>query len=436
LVFTVACVIPAWYLGRELDRRSWVTRVVLAAGVAFAPSLLIRHDLKQYSAEALSSLVVLWLLARLEARWSRRRLVVLCVVLAASTLLSNASMYLGPAVLVALGAVLAVRKDAGRLKEWGVAAATTLFVDLVVLLVIDRPGDTPTLRTYWTSFYIPTSDGLATALRFVHLRAAIEFQSVGLGPSLAVAGLVVAGLVTLARTGFWATALVVPVAAVEQLAMAGAHRYPLWDPRTSTWFSVLLTVLALVGVTGLARASWHLLRQTRHPAGVLLGMAAGLAVLLVVVGLAGPYRDAARTAMATTTPLEDVQGQVRTIAAQARPGDVVLANVDAGFGMGVYWPAQPQFVFRQARLDTFRIAYLPSDRVVVAATLSAPAEAASVREAVALAAPRHGRIWVVFSHVHGPELVTFTGTMLGYGRLSLPPGQHGLEPVRLLTPGG
>ncbi len=359
LAFTVAAVVPAWYLGREIDRNGWLTRVVLATGVAFAPALLVRHDLKQYTAEAFAALIVLWLLARLEAEWSRRRLVVLGATLAASTLLSNGAMFLGPAVLVCLALVLIVRRDARRLGQLAVVGVATLAFDLVVFLVVDRPADTPSLQAYWTAFYIPTSDGIGNALHFIHFRAGAELQSVGLGPSLVVVALVVAGMVTLVRTGFPALALVAPATTVEQLLASGAHRYPLWDPRTSTWFSVLLTVMALIGVTGAARAAWSLLRRRRSTGGFYLGLAGMLAVVLLVASLAGPYLQAARVAVDTTTPLEDVHGQVQTIEAERRPGDVIVANTDAGFGLSIYWPAQPQLVSDQARLETFRITYPP-----------------------------------------------------------------------------
>jgi hypothetical protein len=434
LAFTVAAVVPAWYLGREIDRYGWLTRVVLAAGVAFAPAMLVRHDLKQYTAEAFDALIVVWLLARLEAEWSRRRLVVLAAALAASTLLSNGAMFLGPAVLACLALVLAVRRDVRRLGELARVGLATLAFDLIVFFAVDRQADTPSLRAYWTAFYIPTSDGIANALHFIHFRAGAELQSVGLGPSLVVVALVVAGMVTLVRTGFPALALVVPATAVEQLVAAGAHRYPLWDPRTSTWFSVLVTVMALIGVSGVTRAAWSRLRRPRSTAGFSLGLAGMLAVVLLVAGLAGPYLQAARVAVDTTTPLEDVRGQVQTIEAEQRPGDVVVANTDAGFGLSIYWPAQPLLVSDQARLETFRITYPPADRVVVAATISTVAEINAVRTAVAMAGTSPGaRVWVVMSHWHPVERATMIAALLRYGTLSVPPGQHGRERVLLLT---
>jgi hypothetical protein len=112
----------------------------------------------------------------------------------------------------------------------------------------------------------------------------------------------------------------------------------------------------------------------------------------------------------------------------------VVANVDAGFGLGVYWPAQPELVAADARLNTFRVTYPPADRVVVAVTISTAAEVEAVQTAVRMAAATpSGRVWVVLSHWHVPERATMVATLLRYGTLTTPAGQHGTERVQLLT---
>ena len=434
LVFTAACVIPAWLLGRELDPGHRLTAVVLGVTVALAPALLARHDLKQYTAETFTTLVLAWLIARLERCWSTRRLVALAVVLATSTLLSNASMFLAVAVLVGLAGPLALRRSWPRLRQLGIVGLGIVAFDALVFVLVDRPGDTPALRAYWAGSYVPLHSGVADALHFLHFQAGAELQAVGLGPSLVAAALIVLGLVVLVRSGFAALALVVPLVAIEQVAAATAHRYPLWNDRTSTWFTVLLAVVAMIGVSGLARIVRSGVRGPDRRWVAVARIASGVVLAILVVTLATPTIRAMRTAADSTTPLEDVHGQVQTIRAQERPGDVVVANVDAGFGLGVYWPAQPRFPTHLARLDTFRIDYPPADRVVVAATISTAAEVAAVRHAVAQARPA-GRVWVVFSHWHTAERQTMVTELLRFGTLSTPTGQHGLEPVQLLTLG-
>jgi hypothetical protein len=434
LAFTAGTAIPAYLLGRQIDPASWLTRLVLAAGVATAPALLLRHDLKQYTAEAFTALLLFWLAARLERQWSRQRLIVLSAFLAAGPLLANAAEFIAPAVLAGLVAVTLVRGERSHLAELVVAGAAALVVDLAILMGIDRAGDTRSLRAYWQPFYVPTSHGFAAATHFIWARAAAELQGVGLGPPYLVIGLIVAGSITLAHTGFPGLALVVPILTVAQVGASAAQQYPLWDQRTSTWFTVLLGALSLIGVTGLAHLGWHLLRR---PSNVKwLGAAIAIGIITVAARSAGPYVHADRTAIANTTPAEDVHGQVQTIQGDYRPGDVILANTDAGFGLGVYWPARPRLVSSQARLETFRVTYLTGDRVVVAATISTEAELAAVHTAVAMAAGNgDGRVWVVFSHWHDQERATMLAALRSYGTLAVPPGQHGLEQVSLLTLG-
>ena len=434
LAFTVAAVVPAWFLGREIDRRDRLTAILVATGVALGSAMLIRHDLKQYTAEACDALLILWMLARLERQWSQRRLVALGVVMALSTLISNVAVLLGAAVLVVLAVVLLARRDGQRLRALIAVGAATLGFDLLVFLTVVRPADTPSLRAYWAALYIPTDQGFATLVHFVDFRAGAELQGMGMGPSLVVFALVLAGLVTLVRVGLPAVALVVPVVTVGQVAAAGLHLYPLWDPRTSTWFTVILTVMAMVGVSGIVRLAIFVVRKAPAHYQPVLAVAGTAAVATLLVALAVPMVKADRVAVDTTTPLEDVPAQIAAIRAGERPGDVVVANVDAGFGLGVYWPAQPELVAADTLANNFRVTYPSADRVVVAVATSTAAEVGAVRTAVRMAAatPR-GRVWVVLSHWHVAERATIIATLLRYGTLTTPAGQNGTERVQLLT---
>ena len=166
-----------------------------------------------------------------------------------------------------------------------------------------------------------------------------------------------AGLVTLVRVGLPAVALVVPVVTVGQVAAAGLHLYPLWDPWTSTWFTVILTVMAMVGVSGIVRLAIFVVRKAPAHYQPVLAVAGTAAVATLLVALAVPMVKADRVAVDTTTPLEDVPAQIAAIRAGERPGDVVVANVDAGFGLGVYWPAQPELVAADTLANNFRVTY-------------------------------------------------------------------------------
>jgi len=433
LLFTVACVIPAWLLGAEIDRRSRVTRIVFAAAVAFAPELLGRQDLKQYTAEAFDTLVILWLLARLETEWSRRRLVALGAVMALSTVLSNAVFFLEPAILLSLGALLILRRQRSRMWDFAWVSLAALTVSGAEFLAINRPGDTPSLRSYWQAFYIPTDHGVRAAAHFVKVRSLFELHSLGMGPALLVSVLLLVGLGQLARTGHAALSLAVPTMTIEQIALSGAHQYPLWDSRTSTWFTVVLMIVAVHGVIVLARYGLRIWSRTPLERNLVVRLMSGAAVLAVVAAVTIPFVRDAHNATRWPNPDENTKAQVDVILKMWRPGDVVVANADAGFGLGVYWPARPDLVTAQARLGTFRITYPPTDRVVVAATISTAAEIDAVRTAAAQAVVDHGRVWLMLSHWHPAEKETIVDTLLKYGTLSTPPSQRGDQLVQLLT---
>ena len=67
LAFGVMSVVVAYLLGRQLGR---VAAVAAGLAAALAPSALRNHNLKQYSADAFVTLLLLWLTAHLEAGWS------------------------------------------------------------------------------------------------------------------------------------------------------------------------------------------------------------------------------------------------------------------------------------------------------------------------------------------------------------------------------
>jgi hypothetical protein len=85
-----------------------------------------------------------------------------------------------------------------------------------------------------------------------------------LGPWALALGLVVLGLVALARKGLLGVALSVPLLFVLQV-VAAAGRYPFMDPRTSMFFTVVLTVCAGIGLG--AVAGWAPWRAGRSRAG-------------------------------------------------------------------------------------------------------------------------------------------------------------------------
>jgi hypothetical protein len=115
LAFAAAAVVVGYWLGRRLD---WPDRfaavlggTLVAVSVLLGPAMLLRDDLKQYTADACLTLLLLALTAKLERDWSRRNLALLAGTAGAGILLSDAVAFVAVAAFAALLVVLAIRKS-------------------------------------------------------------------------------------------------------------------------------------------------------------------------------------------------------------------------------------------------------------------------------------------------------------------------------------
>ena len=159
LLFSAGAVVVAYLLGRDLRLTRVTTGLLLATGVLLTRSMLIRTDLKQYTAEAFMTLVLLLLLARLETRWTRPRLVALGAVGTLGMLLAHTDAFTATAVALSLLIVTLARREWGRLRELVVVAAA-MFVGMgAVFLVFDRRHQIPLVTEYWRGWYVPVGKG-------------------------------------------------------------------------------------------------------------------------------------------------------------------------------------------------------------------------------------------------------------------------------------
>src|ERR1019366_7960149 len=79
LAFAGIAVLIAYWFARRLGWRQQAGGLLAGLGVLLVPAMLVRDDLKQYTADACIALLVLALTSRLEREWSRRGLVGLSV---------------------------------------------------------------------------------------------------------------------------------------------------------------------------------------------------------------------------------------------------------------------------------------------------------------------------------------------------------------------
>jgi hypothetical protein len=404
LAFAGAAVPLAYWLGRQL-RWPWAPASVLAgllaaAGALLVPAMLVRDDLKQYTADACLSLLVLALTARLEAGWSRRRLAALSVSIWAGMLFSDGVAFTGVAALAAVCLVQLARRDWRRLAEAVIVSAATAILMAAVYLGFYARAVVPGLTAYWAAFYVPVHRGLHAALAFIHGQFDLLHAYFGLGPAWLAVPLVIAGLVTLFWLGHAATAIAVIALWPEMIALSALHKYPFLDLRTSTFLIVITAVVAAIGVAGLGALLRAGLARAGTPA------VAAVAAAAVAVVAAGGFAAAARPYVRSKPiPLEDVRDQAHYVLRHAAPGDVILVNANSNWGFAYYWPVgQPAIRHDDANLQGYE-AYFPGQpRIIIARNREPSGIAAAMGQAVARAAhSRCARIWVIRTHLTPAE---------------------------------
>lgn len=423
LGFLAGSVAAGYLFGRALGwpSRLWsiVAGGMVAIGVVLLPAQQVRHDLKQYTADACLALLLLAGLAWTESGWSRRRAVVLGAGIVAGMLVSHTVAFVGVAILGGLLIVAALHRDwrrvAGLLPLCGLTALGMAFV----YLVVDRPGRTGALSDYWAG-YLPSP---AQAPHYV-IERLNQLQPVLGMPWPLFLALAAVGVVVVARLRRPATAtalVLLPIGAF----LAGIFKvYPLLDQRTSHYLLVIGAAAGWVGIAGLIALVARL-----TPARGRTLVAAGL-VLVTVAGFVVADRHWLRFTGRSAGGDEDIRSQVAYVAAHRQPGDVVLVNLSGGYGFAYYWSAdRPLFERGGVEATGWYVTYPASTDIVIAADRDAAAVNRSVQQAEALAGPT-GRIWLVRTHVNPPEAAAWHSALAGRRLQSI---RVGAEPVTLVT---
>lgn len=385
LLFAAGAVAVAFLLGRELRLLPLLTAVFLAAAVLLVPSMLVRDELKPYTADVFFTLLLLLLLARLETRWTRGRLAAIASTGTIATLFSHASAFSAIAVMGALLLTTLATRRWNNMKEIAAGSVAMGAGMGVVYVVFDLSQRTPALRNYWHGFYFPL-DHPGRAFGFVHHGFARMVPYLGSHNTVIPVLLFFAGVATLVSVRRYASAVAVPMLVVIVLIASGRRVYPVFTVRTDTFWIVSMAVLMALGAIGLvrlaARVHWLL-------AGAL---AATIAILWI---------DAVRPYI-RTSPVPfyfDTKLAVRYIDAHRRPGDVILVSHFGAFGFAYYARAHPGF--RSASTTRWAEGFTPTyphDPSIVIAPL--PATPGTVDTAVRTAqrrasAPGSHRVWML-----------------------------------------
>jgi hypothetical protein len=421
LAFAGAAVVAAYWLGRGLGWRRQQVAVIAGAlagiAVLLTPAMLVRDDLKQYTADACLAVTVLALTSRLERAWSWPGLAALSAVAGGGMLLSDASGFAGAAAFVALCLIQLARRSWRRLAEAAVAGAATAILIIGVYKAFDARAVGPAFTAYWSGAFLPVSNGLHADMTFVTLRFSAVSAGFGLGPAWLALPVALAGLVTIFRLGRPATALTVALLWPVMLTLAAARRYPFLDLRTSTFLFAITSAVAAIGVAG---ACSLLPRRLGGMLPLLLALAAAAFVIP-----AWPY------VRSHLIPHEDVRYQARYVAAHAVHGNVILVNLNSSWGFAYYWPAGAPARRADAVVLQGYEPYFPAEPdIVVARNRNSAGVDAALAQALTLARQHAcGRIWLVRTHVNPTERKAWQVALRQRKLTATPVGQAGLSVV-------
>jgi hypothetical protein len=419
LAFTMLAAAAGYLFGRELRLTRYTTGILTGAAVLLSPAMLVQNDLKEYTAEAAACLVVLTLVARIENEWRRRRLVAIAAVASFGLLFANTLVFVGVAAMAALALECLVSRRYRRLIELAVASAGMLLVSLAIYEIVLRPEVTPKVTAFWDSFYVPTRSASA-AVRFVHL--ALHNLAPYMGSRFLIVDVAgaLAGIAALIWLRRFALAAMFPIMLAIIIVASAARKYPFGDPRTSTFWMVIVPVLIAVAVAATGRLATRIDR--RAP------------VLITVVALAVWVSATDNYIRSHSIPVEDVHSEVTYLDAHFRPGDVVIVSYGASFGFAYYYPPNPSFPVGPGPNDHV-VAYprLPWMVVLTArrAVDIANALAAARAKIAAEPAGARGRIWIVRSHQTPTEVRAWRRDLAGARVQTV---RVGHDPVLVLQP--
>jgi hypothetical protein len=463
LAFAGLAVATGYLLGRELRLTRFVAGLLTAAAVLLSPAMLVRDDLKQYTAEAFAALLI-WLLVarldntRLDNTRSRWWLAALALVTSVGTLFAETAIFTGGAAFTCLFLVALGRRQWRRLAELAVAGAGTLAIFAVIFVAVLKPRIDPQLSSYWAPLYSPTSVTGAARFFWTELSQRVGPEigfpaGVSKSPTtpatvaeLAIPlALTVAGIAALAVMRRYALAALLPVTLVVAMTASAARQYPFGDERTSTYWEVMFPVLMAIAVA--AAIGWLGLAFDRLSSGVRRWALPVVAVAIAAAAIAGYVQQVRPDINSHTIPDDDSRSQVQFAEAHYRAGDVFLVDFGASYGFDYYYGTPTNYFPAVAGNAAGFIPQYLDPHVVVMTTRNEPDFAVAMRKAInvldAEPASEHGRVWVIREHLFPTETDAWAKifTQLGNGgghvtvyRLNQYGYKPGFMPLALYTP--
>jgi len=437
LIFSALTIVAAYVLGRGLG---WLARwqaiasgTLAATAALMSPAMLIRSDLKQYTADACLAMVVLVILSRLERQWTRRRLAALVTVVPCGMLLSHTTLFVGAAAFAAVCAVQLSRRAWPRLAETAVAGLAAGFTTGVVYWLFDARAVVPGLVRFWANYYVPLYQGPHGILRFVHFH--LEHEGVadtGLGRVWLMGALTALGLVVLVRVARPSIAAAYILLGLELAIVSALRKYPLFNDRIGTFLWLLWTVLAAVGVAGLcawiAGRQWESqrrrLRAARPVGSAVLAMTA---LVAFSVGVADKIRS-------HWNPYEDVPGQIAYIQVHRRADDMILLSSASIRAFAYYTRTPITHVYNRNSLVTYEPVLVGQRQIVASKGIGGIQR--STDQAVTWMKQHPGsRIWFITQRMAEREHAAWDRAFTAYGLEAQPVEQAETQAPARARPG-
>jgi hypothetical protein len=424
LGFAIGTVFVAYLLARDLrwstPRAGAVAATFTAVVVAAAPIAMLRQDLKQYTADAFFTFLIVWLVVKIDDSWSRRRLWTLVIVCVIGAFVSYASMFVAVAAMLSLVLVAAVGGDRRKFFQTLAAAATTAIVFLMMAWILILPHVTDSLGGYWSDFYLTTEDGIWALTQVGWNRLSELAPLLGLRWGLLVIVLGVAGVATLARRGKPAAAWILPILVIEMAALGVLDKYPFLNRRTSHFLLMLTVAIAAIGVAGLASELSH-----RWPA---------LGPVVLVSSLAFFFYMASPFVGSRSLPNEDVRSQTEYVEGNLSIGDTILVNASGGYGFAYYWNRDDPIFVPSDKVATGFVVDFTQDDLLIAKGRHQEQVDAALASALARASEHasNGRVWLIRSHVNDAERAAWDSALVRAG-VGVDLVTDGPEPLGLIT---
>jgi hypothetical protein len=412
LVFAALAVLMAYLFAHSLSwpthQARWTAGALAGMAVLLAPSSLIRSDLKQYTSDAFMTLLLIYLLSRLEQSWSRARVATLCAACLFGFLISAADLFVSAAVLGALVVILLARRQWHRLFELLAFGAVAALLMGLAFEVLYKPNLDSVLSNYWRAYYLPLDDGVHGVLHYLGLRGPQMADYLGMGPEWLALLLIAAGVVTTVRMGRPAVGLALPLLLLEMIGLGAAKQYPLFDERTSHFLTVAFAAYAAIGVAGLCSL---VSRRT-----VTLGLALAVATATGFVVNINSY------VRIHQIPFEDVRTPVAYVVAHRQPKDIIIVSTYGNYGFGYYWPlGTPSWHPNKQIAMGYQVSMPGQPEIIFAKDRTLPEVRKAMNAGLAAAAKSPGaRIWLVRQHVTSLES-SFWKQVLAKSRLQIDP---------------